>query len=71
MASATDGPAPVGSTSRPRDVGIVVDLGRSMFAKETPADVRSLVHELGRLFTIDVDDNWRDETDLRRRVASI
>jgi xylose isomerase len=45
------------------DVGIVVDLGHSLFAKETPADVLSLVHESGRLFTIEVNDNWREWDD--------
>jgi len=45
------------------DVGIVVDLGHSIFAKETPADVLSLVHDLGRLFTIEVNDNWREWDD--------
>jgi xylose isomerase len=45
------------------DVGIVVDLGHSLFAKETPADVLSLVHEHGRLFTIEVNDNWREWDD--------
>jgi xylose isomerase len=45
------------------DIGIVVDLGHSLFAKETPADVLSLVHEQGRLFTIEVNDNWREWDD--------
>jgi xylose isomerase len=45
------------------DVGIVVDLGHSIFAKETPADVLSLVHGHGRLFTIEVNDNWREWDD--------
>jgi xylose isomerase len=45
------------------DVGIVVDLGHSLFAKETPADVLSLIHEHGRLFTIEVNDNWREWDD--------
>jgi sugar phosphate isomerase/epimerase len=29
------------------DIGIVVDLGHSLFAGETPADVLQLVHEHG------------------------
>jgi xylose isomerase len=41
----------------------VVDLGHSIFAKETPADVLSLVHGHGRLFTIEVNDNWREWDD--------
>src|SRR5215217_4705087 len=45
------------------DVGIVMDLGHSLFAKEAPADVLSLVHERGRLFTIEVNDNWREWDD--------
>jgi xylose isomerase len=45
------------------DVGIVVDLGHSLFAKEAPADVVSLVHDHGRLFTIEVNDNWREWDD--------
>lgn len=45
------------------DVGLVVDLGHSLFAKETPADVVSLVHDAGRLFTIEMNDNWREWDD--------
>ena len=45
------------------DVGIVVDLGHSLFAKETPADALSLIHEHGRLFTIEVNDNYREWDD--------
>src|SRR4051812_41877615 len=45
------------------DVGVVVDLGHSLFAKETPADVLQLVHAHGRLFTIEVNDNWREWDD--------
>jgi xylose isomerase len=45
------------------DIGIVVDLGHSLFAKETPADALTLVHDHGRLFTIEVNDNWREWDD--------
>ena len=45
------------------DVGIVMDLGHSLFAKEAPADALSLVHDHGRLFTIEVNDNWREWDD--------
>jgi xylose isomerase len=45
------------------DVGIVMDLGHSLFAKEAPADALSLVHEHGRLYTIEVNDNWREWDD--------
>jgi xylose isomerase len=45
------------------DVGIVMDLGHSLFAKEAPADVLSLVHDHGRLYTVEVNDNWREWDD--------
>jgi xylose isomerase len=45
------------------DIGIVMDLGHSLFAKEAPADALSLVHEHGRLYTIEVNDNWRQWDD--------
>jgi xylose isomerase len=45
------------------DVGIVVDLGHSLFAKETPADALHLVNDHGRLFTVEVNDNWREWDD--------
>ena len=45
------------------DIGIVVDLGHSLFAKEAPADVLQLIHEHGKLFTIEVNDNWREWDD--------
>jgi xylose isomerase len=45
------------------DVGIVMDLGHSLFAKEAPADALSLVHGHGRLYTIEVNDNWREWDD--------
>jgi xylose isomerase len=45
------------------DIGIVVDLGHSLFARETPADVLELIHDHGRLFTIEVNDNWREWDD--------
>ena len=45
------------------DVGIVMDLGHSLFAKEAPADALSLVHEHGKLYTIEVNDNWREWDD--------
>src|SRR3954471_5503360 len=52
------------------DIGIVVDLGHSLFAKETPADALHLVNDHGRLFTVEVNDNWR-EWDDDLPVASI
>lgn len=45
------------------DVGIVMDLGHSLYARETPADVLALIHDHGRLFTIEVNDNWREWDD--------
>jgi xylose isomerase len=45
------------------DIGIVVDLGHSLFAKETPADALQLVHAHDRLYTIEVNDNWREWDD--------
>jgi xylose isomerase len=45
------------------DIGIVVDLGHSLFAKETPADAVHLVNDHGKLFTVEVNDNWREWDD--------
>ena len=45
------------------DIGIVVDLGHSLFAKETPADALHLVNDHGKLFTVEVNDNWREWDD--------
>jgi xylose isomerase len=45
------------------DIGVVVDLGHSLFAKETPADAVHLVNDHGKLFTVEVNDNWREWDD--------
>lgn len=45
------------------NVGLVVDLGHSLFAKETPADVLQLVHRRGKLVSVEVNDNWREWDD--------
>jgi xylose isomerase len=45
------------------DIGIVVDLGHSLFAKEAPADALHLVNDHGKLFTVEVNDNWREWDD--------
>lgn len=45
------------------NVGLVVDFGHSLFAKENPAEALSLVHEYGRLVDIEVDDNYREWDD--------
>lgn len=45
------------------NVGIVLDFGHSLFAKETPADVLQLVHKHGKLVSVEVNDNWREWDD--------
>lgn len=45
------------------NVGIVLDFGHSLFAKETPADVLQLVHKHGKLISVEVNDNWREWDD--------
>jgi xylose isomerase len=45
------------------NVGIVLDLGHSFFAKETPADVLQLVLRRGKLVSVEVNDNWREWDD--------
>ena len=45
------------------DIGVVVDLGHSLFAKETPADALQLIHAHDCLYTIEVNDNWREWDD--------
>lgn len=45
------------------NVGLVVDFGHSLFAKENPAEALSLVHESGRLVDVEVDDNYREWDD--------
>ena len=45
------------------NVGIVLDLGHSFFAKETPADVLQLVARRGKLVSVEVNDNWREWDD--------
>jgi xylose isomerase len=45
------------------NVGIVFDLGHSLFAKETPADVLQLVSRRGKLVSVELNDNWRDWDD--------
>ncbi len=46
-----------------KNVGIVLDFGHSLFAKETPADVLQLVHKHGKLTSVEVNDNWREWDD--------
>jgi xylose isomerase len=45
------------------NVGVVIDFGHSLFAKENPAEVLSLVHETGRLVDIELCDNYREWDD--------
>ena len=45
------------------NVGIVLDLGHSFFAQETPADVLHLVARRGKLVSVEVNDNWREWDD--------
>jgi len=45
------------------NVGIVFDLGHSLFAKETPADAIQLVARRGKLVSVELNDNWRDWDD--------
>ncbi|MBZ0309489.1 MAG: sugar phosphate isomerase/epimerase [Anaerolineae bacterium] len=45
------------------NVGLVMDVGHSFFAKETPAEVIHMAHRRGKLFSIEINDNWRDWDD--------
>lgn len=45
------------------NVGLVIDFGHSLFAKENPAEALSLIHESGRLVDIELDDNYREWDD--------
>ena len=46
-----------------KNVGIVMDLGHSLFARETPADVLQLINSRGRLYGVEMNDNWREWDD--------
>jgi xylose isomerase len=52
------------------NVGIVFDLGHSLFAKETPAEALQLAARYGYLTSVEVNDNWR-EWDDDMTVASV
>ena len=60
-----------GSTQIGRDdVGIVVDLGHSLFAKETPADVLHAGPRARQAVHVEVNDNWREwDDDLAGRLG--
>ncbi len=45
------------------NLGIVLDMGHSLFAKEIPADVLHLIQRRGRLVSVEVNDNLREWDD--------
>jgi iron complex outermembrane receptor protein len=45
------------------NVGIVMDLGHSLMAKETPAEELQWIARRGKLRSVEVNDNWRDWDD--------
>jgi xylose isomerase len=45
------------------NVGIVYDMGHSLAARETPADVIQLLHRHGALLGVELNDNWHDWDD--------
>ncbi|MFF0670019.1 sugar phosphate isomerase/epimerase family protein [Streptomyces tendae] len=45
------------------NVGLVVDFGHSLLAKENPAQALSLAHSMGRLVDVELDDNYREWDD--------
>lgn len=45
------------------NVGVVMDLGHSLFAKETPAEELQLLARRGKLRSIELNDNWREWDD--------
>lgn len=45
------------------NVGIVYDLGHSLFAKEIPAEVIQMIARRGKLVSVELNDNWREWDD--------
>ncbi|HEY8456777.1 MAG TPA: TIM barrel protein [Actinopolymorphaceae bacterium] len=45
------------------NLGVVIDFGHSLFAKENPAEALAMVHAAGRLVDIELDDNYREWDD--------
>jgi xylose isomerase len=45
------------------NLGIVMDMGHSLFAKESPADAVQLIARRGRLLSVEVNDNLREWDD--------
>ena len=46
-----------------QNLGIVMDMGHSLFAKETPAEEVQLIARRGRLTSVEINDNWREWDD--------
>jgi len=46
-----------------KNVGVVMDFGHSLMAKETPAEELQLLSRRGLLRSVEVNDNWRDWDD--------
>ena len=45
------------------NVGVVIDFGHSIFAKENPSEMLTLVHETGRLVDVELCDNYGEWDD--------
>ena len=45
------------------NVGIVYDLGHSLFAKETPGEALQMINRYGKLYGVEMNDNWREWDD--------
>jgi len=45
------------------NVGVVMDLGHSLFAQETPSEELQLIARRGKLRSVEVNDNWRQWDD--------
>jgi xylose isomerase len=45
------------------NIGVVMDFGHSLFAKETPAEEVQLLARRGRLRSVEINDNWREWDD--------
>jgi xylose isomerase len=45
------------------NVGLVMDVGHSLLAKETPAEAVQLAHRFGKLTSVEINDNWREWDD--------
>jgi xylose isomerase len=45
------------------NIGIVMDMGHSLLAKETPAEEVQMTARRGRLVSVEINDNWREWDD--------